>query len=197
VRFPTGCEKCGENMKRGRLGINISVATIAAILLFSGCRTKPGMAENPDKKQIATNLYKMFTRLKVGDKLAIYDNEFPYLHEEADIETFLKHPLVVKYRTDTLLAVQIDSIKISDSLFGGKENATVYAELEWFRSDSSLSITKPRLIWYKHEKKWIMPRLSSVEKQNQFDEDMKIYWEAVKEKEREQSEGDSTDSSGK
>jgi len=177
------------------LTVVVTAALVTAILFGAGCQTQKIV--DPAKAEIIKNCEMMFIRLKAGDKLAIYDNEFPYLREDVDQETFLKHPMVAKYRVDTLYAMQIDSVTFADTLVGGKRMAVTALRMEYRLKNESLFVQQLNLRWFEVDHKWIKPSSTTMVKQNQFEEDIRIYQEAVKEKEKEESQGSTPDSSGK
>lgn len=182
-------------MRRNSIAVIVGLGLVMMALAGAGCRT--AQIVDPDKAAITKNCQMLFTRLKAGDKLVIYENEFPYYAEDVDPEMFLKHPLVVKYKVDTLYAMQVDSVYMVDTLIGGRKSAITALSMECNPPDSSLCIHHINMWWYKVGDKWIKPSTSRIALQNQFEEDIRIYQEAVKEKEKEQSQESVPDSSGK
>jgi hypothetical protein len=173
-----------------------SAATTFLLLavLVAGCE-RPTTPPDVAVQTVEKNVRMLFTRLKLADKAVLWENEYPYLHEDMEFENYLQNPYIAQYRTDTLMAMQIDSITMGDSLVSGHRNAIAYLEMEYLLADSSFSVNKIRMPWVEVDGKWIKPNASSMDKQVQFEEDVRMYWEAVREKERGETPA-SSDGSG-
>jgi hypothetical protein len=126
----------------------------------------------------------LFTRIKARDYSVLWENEFPYMREESPLEEYLNNGYMKWYRADTLVAVQIDSV----SLWG--DTAYAHMETEWILSDSTYKVDTIGLRWWYRGDEWIKPTISVIQKQLEFEEELRIYWEAVermKQKEQEES----------
>ncbi|MFH1699076.1 MAG: hypothetical protein ABIE07_00700 [Candidatus Zixiibacteriota bacterium] len=157
-------------MRYKRVSIFLAVIIIA-ISFFSGCKEEVPL--NSTEAILFQKCEELFTRIKVGDFDAAYENEFPYLREEASLEEYLKHPRYKNYSIDTLVALQLDSIRdMTDSAF-------LYIQLEWLLADSSLFIQPIGLRYYYSGDEWIKPSLSRIDDQRQFEEELRVYWDAV------------------
>lgn len=152
----------------------ISLAMIILTILFlTGCKEEK--AVDPTEAILFQRCEDLFTRMKVGDFDVIYENEFPYLREEVSLEEYLDHPRFDDYTIDTLLALQLDSIRnMTDSAF-------LYIQLEWLLSDSSLFNQAIGLRYYYSGEEWIKPTMSTIDNQRDFEEELRVYWEAVRE----------------
>ena len=166
-------------MPSSRLTILAGIMII--ILVFGGCKNE--IVLDPDQQSIKDNTYEIFMRAKVNDKAVIYENEFPYLREERDLEEYLDNRYVKAYSTDTLVALQVDSVQVTG------DSALSYVRLEFVRADSTFNITDIALRFRKYDDVWIKPSLSLLADQLEFEEELRIYWEAVKEMEK-GTEGD-------
>jgi hypothetical protein len=160
--------------------VNIFLAMIIiAILSLSGCNEETQV--DPTEAILFERCEDLFTRMKVGDFDVIYENEFPYLREEASLEEYLDHPRFKDYNIDTLIALQLDSIRnMTDSAF-------LYIQLEWLLADSSLFIQPIGLRYYYSDDEWIKPSMSKISSQREFEEELRIYWEAVREIEEQEA----------
>ncbi len=138
-----------------------------------------------DQQIIEDKTYELFTRAKVNDKAVMYENEFPYLREERDLEDYLNNRFVKAYNADTLIALQVDSVHVNG------DTAQAYIRLEYLQKDSTIQITKQTLTWRKYDDVWIKPSLSLLEDQQEFEEELRIYWDAVKEMEQQDSDENS------
>lgn len=169
--------------------INSAVKAILIIgllgLLLSGC-SESKKPLSPDQKEILSNCEKLFIRIKVGDMAVIYENEFPYLLEKMDADQYLNDRIMKSYSADTLMAVELDSVTVFD-----EDTAYVHMKLEYLLADSSLSVNNINLRWWHINDEWIKPTRSSYEEEQNFEEEMRIYWEAVEamQKRQEQQEG--------
>ena len=95
---------------RIKLTVFICAAVFLLPMVFTACSSGPKLTT--DQQEIMENCIELFTRLKVNDHTVLYDNEFPYVHEERDLEEYLAYPAIAAYRADTLLAIEVDSVTI-------------------------------------------------------------------------------------
>lgn len=148
-------------------------SALLVLVIFWGCQSEQPL--NPDREQVIENCIELYTRLKVGDNSVIYDNEFPYMREERDREEYVALPAIAAYRADTLMAIQIDSISLWED--------TAYAHLrtEYILSDSTLIVHSIRLRWHKVDGEWLRPTLSHLKRQKEFEDELRVYWDAVRE----------------
>lgn len=159
----------------------IPVFIIIFALILTACQSE--VPPDPDRMELTEKNYKLFTRIKAKDLNVIYENEYPYLHEEKDFEEYAQHPWIVAYSADTMLALQIDSIKILG------DTAWVSTRIEYLLSDSSLYIHAVNLWWNKYDGSWIKPSMSGLQNQMDFEEELRVYWDAVRElQEREEAQ---------
>ena len=151
-------------------------------LLVSGCDTGPKLSA--DQIQVMENCTRLFTCLKVNDHNVLYENEFPYVHEEHDLEEYVGYPGIMEYRADSLMAIQIDSVTVWDS-----DTAYVHMQLEYMFSDSTSDIKKIQMRWWNvGDTNWIRPSISHMARQLEFEEELRVYWDAVRELERREEE---------
>jgi hypothetical protein len=149
-------------------------SAVILIIIISGCQTEKALT--PDQEIVTQKTYELFTRIKVHDYAVIYENEFQYLKEEADIEQFLDHPVMEWYKTDTLLALQVDSVT------AWADSAYAHLQLEYVLADSTLSITAISLRWHYSNDEWIKPTMSFLNKQLEFEDEIRMYMEAIQAK---------------
>ncbi|MEZ5360388.1 MAG: hypothetical protein R3F48_16350 [Candidatus Zixiibacteriota bacterium] len=173
-------------MKRyGSIKIVILVGCLLAVL--GGCETQKPLS--PEQELIMSKCENLFLRVKVGDYAVIYENEFPYLREKIDFEEFMDDPYLKSYNPDTLVAVELDSVTVWD------DTAYVHMKLEYIHPDSTYTSTSINLRYWYIDDEWIKPSRSDYKNQLLFEEEMRIYWEAVeamKAREKKQEEqGDS------
>lgn len=165
----------------------ILIGLIIILAMFSACNKEQQVS--PVEQVLMNKCEELFGRIKVGDYEVIYENEFPYLHEKLDLEQFLNDRYLKWYNPDTLIAVQIDSATVWD------DTAYVHMQLEYIHSDSSYSVTAINLRWWKIDDEWIKPTRSDHENQLVFEEELRIYWEAVEEmqarEKKQEKQGDS------
>lgn len=160
----------------------VGILPTVSMLLCLGCQN--ARVTDPDQSAIMAGAVDMFTRIKLRDKSAIYENEFPYLREDTDLEDFLNNTFIKGYFADTLEAMQIDSIIVQDTMISGKKIALAFVQMEYRLADSSLFVNKIRLLYFNIDNTWLKPTLSRVARQNEFEEEIRVYWEAVREKQR-------------
>ena len=172
---------------RIKLTVIIFAAVFVLPMVFTGCNSGPNLTE--DQQQIMENCIELFTRLKVNDHNVLYENEFPYVHEERDLEEYLAYPGIAGYRADTLLAIEVDSVTIWEP-----DTAYVHMKLEYMFSDSTTEVSTIRMRWWNvGDSMWIRPSSSHIRGQLDFEEELRVYWDAVREiekrdKERQQEE---------
>lgn len=164
---------------------------LAAVLLFSFFACQSEQASDPRKSLIKAKTESLFTRIKVRDYAVIYENEYPYMKEEADLQEYLANRYMQWYKPDTLMAIQVDSVVIRG------DSALAHMRLEWLASDSSLILQTIRLPWVYVDDEWLKPTLSRLDMQLEFEEELRVYWEAVREMEQRQQEQERQDSSGR
>ena len=172
--------------------VRIAGATILVVflaLMIMSCQSD--RSAEPTKALLMKKTEDLFTRIKVLDYAVIYEDEFPYLREETPLEDFLRNRYMQWYKADTMQAIQIDSVSLWE------DTAYVHMMMEWVLADSSLKVDTIQLKWYKIDGQWYKPSLSSYERQNEFEEELRVYWEAVGEIEKRQKQSsDSTDTTG-
>jgi len=158
----------------------VIIGAVMLMLMIVSCRSGP--AADPTVELIKAKSEDLFTRMKVNDYAVLYENEYPYAKEESDLEKYLAHPYLRWGKVDTLMAMQVDSV----TLFG--DSAYAHLELEYMLSDSSLSVSAINFVWRASEGNWIHPTFSNLEKQLEYEEEIRIYWEAVKEMQKSQGQ---------
>lgn len=160
------------------------VVALASSMGLVGCQDeKP---PDPELQIIYDECKKLFTRIKVRDFEGIWECEYPYMWEERSLESYLGDYRLQRYKPDTLLAVEIDSVRM-----WGVDSAKCHMKLEWLLSDSTLATEAIELAWFKVDGQWYKPTVSMQFKQIEYEEEMKIYWEAVRAME-EEDENDET-----
>lgn len=164
--------------------IILTALALSAGLFCSGCtETTP---VDPDAELLMQKSQDLFMRIKANDYEVIYENEFPYLREMIDIEEYLKNRYITYYKPDTLVAIEIDSATV------GADTAYVHMKTEWVHADSSFSVDTIKLLWLRVDEDWYKPTLSNMAKQEEYEEELRVYWEAVREiEQREAQQGDS------
>ena len=173
------------------LSIAIVIVSLLIVTLVS-CESQK--AVDPTVQRIEDKTEELFTRSKVLDYEVLYEDEFPYMRDEIPIEEYLLNSYIRTGRIDTLAALQIDSVNI----FG--DSAYAYLQLEYVHADSSLSIRAIPLIWYRvDDTAWVHPVISNLQRQKDYEEEIRVYWEAVHEMQKQQEEesGAPADTSGK
>lgn len=159
-------------------------------LMLISCQSD--RSTDPARDLLVKKTAELFTRIKVMDYTVIYEDEFPYFREETPREDFLRNPYMQWYKADTMQAIQIDSVSLWE------DTAYVHMKMEWVLADSSLKVDTIRLKWYKIDGQWYKPSLSSYDRQKEFEEELRVYWEAVREIEKRQKESSGgTDTSGR
>lgn len=175
-------------MRYGNSNI-MRAGAVAAILVMAVISCQSEKAIDPEKQRIIDENEELFTRTKVLDYEVLYENEYPYMREEMDLDTYLKNRYIQWGRVDTLMAMQLDSVTI----YG--DSAHAHLRLEYILADSSINLTSVPLFWYKvDDTDWVHPTLSNFERQKEYEEEIRIYWEAVKamqEKEKKKHGADS------
>ncbi|MCK5125901.1 MAG: hypothetical protein KAR42_06565 [candidate division Zixibacteria bacterium] len=168
-----------------RVGIIVSVGLLASMLIFSGCQQPK--QHSPEEIQLMKKCEELFNRTKIYDYEVIYENEFPYLHEKMDMEEYLLRREIQYSNLDTLLAVQIDSATL------WTDTAFVYMQLEWALSAQTRYVQPINLRWYFVNDQWIKPTFSAFDQQQLFEEELRIYWEAVEDIKAREREGEETE----
>ncbi len=163
------------------LGCFLCVLMIAALF---GCSTDDSKSLTPDQQAIRDGTYELFTRVKVGDIKVVYDNEFPCVWEDRTWDEYAQHPWIQNYRHDTLQAIQIDSVQVEG------DTGRAFMKVEYILSDSSLSVDTIRLRWVKvgtedwmkefFDEQWIKPSLSRAENQITFEDELRVYYNALR-----------------
>lgn len=179
-------------MKRQIHYLSAAIIIVSLLVLtMVSCESKK--AVDPNIKRIEDKTEELFTRSKVLDYEVLYENEFPYMRDEMPLDEYLKNRYIQWGRVDTLAALQIDSATI----FG--DSAYVYLQIEYLLSDSSLSLRDIPLIWYRvDDTTWAHPVISNLKRQKEYEEEIRVYWEAVRamQKDKDEDTIEQTDSSG-
>lgn len=168
----------------------LSKSLTVIVILFAVFSTFGiGLADedlDTDQQIILDKTYELFLRAKVNDKAVMYENEFPYLKEERELEEYLTNKYVKAYNADTLVALQVDSVLVTG------DSALSYLRLEFVQSDSTYKISELALRWRKYNDVWIKPSLSNPAEQLEFEEELRIYWDAVREMEKDANGNEDT-----
>jgi hypothetical protein len=179
-------------MKRRIQYLSAAIIIVSlAVMMLASCHSQKAI--DPDIKRIEDKTEELFTRSKVLDYNVLYESEFPYMRDETPLEEYLKNRYIQWGRIDTLAAMQIDSATI----FG--DSAYVYLQIEYILSDSSLSERAIPFIWYRvNDTGWAHPVISNLQSQKEYEEEIKMYWDAVHEMQKEQGNDSASqaDSSG-
>lgn len=164
-----------------------AVAILTVLLTLSACES--GKPVDSTENFIMKKTENLFIRIKVRDYSVIWENEFPYMREESPLEEYLNNAYMKWYNADTLVAVQVDSVTLWD------DTAYAHMELEWLLADSSFDQDTIRLRWHYSGDEWIKPTLSIIDRQLEFEEELRVYWEAVRQmqEEKEKEAGEESD----
>jgi len=169
-----------QNHKRHAFGI---VLTMLMVLPLFACQTEPPV--DSTESLVISKTQEMFTRIKVRDYAVIWENEFPYLRQDSPLEEYLANSYMTWYKPDTLVAVQVDSATLFD------DSAYIHMMLEWIMPDSTFKVDTIRLRWHYCDDEWIKPTLSILDRQLDYEDELRVYWEAVKQMQEEEAEEDS------
>ena len=180
-------EKCRPGRAGLRTWLTGACLLVVAVVLVMSCQSEPPMT--PTQQHIYDKTEDLFSRIKVNDYSVIWENEFAYFREDSPLEEYLNNDYMKWYKPDTLIAIQIDSIVVS-----GEDSAYAAMKVEWLQSDSSLKIDTIRLPWIHSQDEWLKPTLSNLQRQLDFEEELRVYWEAVKAM-QEEEDGDESGTS--
>jgi hypothetical protein len=161
------------------LKIIVAASLLYCGLLLSGCQSNP--ETSADEKAIQAKMENLFMRLKANDKAVMWENELPYLHDEMDWETYQTHPAVAFFSADSLIAIQIDSVTV----FG--DSAHIHMHTEYRRKWGNLSGEEVALPYYKYDGHWYKTMVSELPRQYEYDEELRMYREAIQEKEKDKA----------
>ncbi len=171
----TDYETYGVNiMQSGRRLMTAGMVLLLIMAAVHGCRS--GEPANPARTEIMTRCIDLFARVKAADYRVMYENEFPYYLDGTDMATYLGSPIFANASQDTLEGIQIDSIIVQD------DSAVVFLQLEYLGPDSTYTVRPTFNMWYKMDDRWLKPSFSTVAGQKEYEEEIRIYWDAVREK---------------
>lgn len=159
---------------------------IILVLSLFACRSESPTDATEDL--ILRKTEDLFTRIKVRDFSVIWENEYYYMRDESPLEEYLNNPYMQWYKPDTLEAIELDSVWVWD------DSAYAFMKTEWLRSDSTFKVDTIRLRWVYWGEEWLKPTLSVAERQLQFEEELRIYWEAVERMKKKQEEKEAAES---
>jgi hypothetical protein len=135
-----------------------------------------------DEQMIAQKMETLFMRLKANDKFVLWENELPYLHDEMDWDVYKTHPAVALFSADTLMAIQIDSVTV----YG--DSAHIHMHTEYRRKWGNIQGEEVSLSYYKYDGDWYKTMVSKVPRQYEFDEEIRMYQEAIKDRQSDEAE---------
>jgi hypothetical protein len=168
-------------MRRNRFMHLGGVIIMLAGIMLGACQR--GKVLDPDRKEIMARCVDFFARVKACDFRVLYENELPYLQDRVDLSEYLSAKVFTQPAPDSLEGIQMDSV----SVWG--DSAYIFLQLEYVRSDSTYLTYPVRNRWYKMDGRWIKPTMSAMDKQKEFEEEIRIYWEAVREKQAREGKG--------
>ena len=174
--------------RRNRQFVIGGFLVLAVAVSLYACQQAP---VDPVESEIMRKTEELFTRIKVRDYAVIWENEFPYMRDESPLEEYLNNAYMKWYQADTLVSIQVDSV-----IVWGSDTAYAFMETEWLLADSSFKVDSIRLRWYYSGDEWIKPTLSMIDRQLEFEEELRVYWEAVKQMRQGQGDESDGDSSG-
>ena len=117
-----------------------------------------------DAREIRQMIEDVMARLRYGDKSGLYENEFPYFHENETFDDYLKHGEVSWANADSL-----DHIEIQDIIFYGRDSAWIDAMFHAITADGKIEPSYIRLQAYYQEGHWIKPYMSQYQAQVDYD----------------------------
>lgn len=159
-------------MQSGRRLVTAGVIFLLILAAVYGCQS--GEPVDPGRTEIMTRCIDLFARIKVADYRVMYENEFPYYMDGTDLATYLANP--VFSIADPLEAIQIDSIIMQS------DSAVVFLQVEYLGADSTYTVQPSFNMWYKMDGRWLKPSFSTFDAQKEYEEEIRIFWDAVREK---------------
>lgn len=119
-------------------------------------------------------LNEAMARDRYKDNSAFYENEFQYLTDKEDFDTYIEHGEIKFERNDWVNKLDVISLDLfnHDSAYVG-----VHVHLEYINGDT-ISTTDTIVVYY-HNNRWIKPTISVIKNQVEYEKLIKAAEEAA------------------
>jgi hypothetical protein len=173
----------GENIMR----LLRLTCAVLFIFILTGCsknqepeETEQVPVETEEQAAIRELLTEYFDRVIAGDKTVMYENELVYYKDLMSLSEYMDYPRVLDYKYDTLEAVSIDSIKVSD------DSAWAWVKVIYESAGGGTLQRAYGLKLYHSFGRWRRPYLSRWEKELEYFDRIRAYDSAAAAEEAEE-----------
>jgi uncharacterized protein YihD (DUF1040 family) len=172
-------ERFGESTMKLREMLLI----IPCVVLIASCNSKTGsdnVAQNSnsvageideasEKKIIDSTLNATIMRLKLGDKSALYENEFEYFTDEVNFDDYLKKGEIQTAQADTITLLEMKNIDLFDH-----DSALVDLTVHFEGPTGQKSYLDDKIVVYYYKGRWIKPTVTTPGRQLEYEEKIRV-----------------------
>ncbi len=172
-------EKFGESTMKVRETLLIMLC----VVLIASCNSKTGsdnvgqdstliageIDEASEKEIIGRMLKETITRLKYGDKLALYENEFEYFTDEVNFDDYLEKGEIKWAQADTITFLEIKNVELFD-----RDSAIVNLTVHFEGPTGKKSYLDDKVVVYYHRGRWIKPTVTVIDRQLDYEEKIRV-----------------------
>ena len=128
-----------------------------------------GVDETSEKKCIGEMLNETITRLRYGDKSALYENEFEYFTDEVNFDDYLKKGEISRAQADTVTFLEVKTIDLFD-----RDSALVDYTVHFEGPTGQKSYLDHKIVVYYHKGRWIKPTVTVLDLQLGYEEKIRV-----------------------
>lgn len=153
------------------------------VWFFGSCGKKSGSGDAGQDATVASNaksdlseedvieemLNEAITRLKYGDKSALYENEFEYYTDEINFDEYLETGQMRYAQADTITFVEVRYVEFFDH-----DSAIVDVTVHFEGPTGQKSYFDDRIVVYYHKGRWIKPTITVVDHQLDYEEKIRV-----------------------
>lgn len=115
-------------------------------------------------EDIRLSLEDALVRLAYHDKTGLWENEFPYLHDQETVDKYIRRGEISWANVDSLLGVEINSISIV------ADTATVMGNFVFLNADGNPKKSPTSLPLFRINDRWIKPYVSDLLHQREYED---------------------------
>ncbi|MFQ6008915.1 MAG: hypothetical protein ACE5K8_08210, partial [Candidatus Zixiibacteriota bacterium] len=127
------------------------------------------MDEAAEKEIIDRMLNETITRLRYGDKSALYENEFEYFTDEVNFDEYLERDEIKWAQADTITFLEIKNVEFFD-----RDSALVSLTVHFEGPTGQKSYLDDRIVVYHHKGRWIKPTVTVIDLQLDYEEKIRV-----------------------
>lgn len=123
----------------------------------------PGSKED-HMRRIEANLNDALTRLRLGDKSGLWENEFDYLLDKETFDFYLSRRELEYSQADTLMQLDVNDVRLFMP-----DSAMAFVTIHFEGPTGMKTLLDDSVKVYYHNERWIKPTVSVISQQVSYD----------------------------